>query len=77
MVAQVVVAVAAPAAAPLAAILRRSIAEGLLAEDLLVVAEMEPLIVAVVVEVRAGQEPARQPAALAGQVGRRQSREPL
>jgi hypothetical protein len=48
-----------------------------LAEDLLVVAEMEPLIVAVVVEVRAGQEPARQLAALAGQVGRRQSREPL
>jgi hypothetical protein len=35
------------------------------------------VILPVVVVVRAGQEPARQLAALAGQVGRRQSREPL
>jgi hypothetical protein len=79
MVAQLVVAAAAEVLTASAAMLRRSIAEGLLAEDLLVVAEQDQLmhILAVVVEVRARLEPPRQLAALVGQVGRRQSREPL
>jgi hypothetical protein len=75
MVVQVVVAAAAPLTAP-AAILRRPIAEGLLAEEMLVARNQDQLIVPVVVAVLVVLEPPRQ-LALVGQVGRRQSREPL
>jgi hypothetical protein len=82
MVAQLVVAVAAPKAAA-EPIIRRSLllAQGLHPEDFVVALETDQILLAVVVEVRAGMDSptTRQvpTLVLVGQVGRRQSREPL